>query len=149
MGTICGTDCKECGFVQKCKGCEETCGHPFGGNCIAAEYIKQGGTEFFEDFKRQIISEFNLLGVPGMPEITELNCLCGFYVNLEYVLPSGEKMKFLNGQDIYLGNQVEPVFVEESESERCYGLLASMDFLLVCEYGCDGENPELLIYKRR
>ena len=45
----------------------------------------------------------------------------------------------------YLGNQLESEF----GGDRCFGILASMDFILVCKYEKDGENPELLIYKKR
>ena len=31
----------------------------------------------------------------------------------------------------------------------CGGLLAGMDFLLVCTYEKDGVNPELVLYKKR
>ena len=42
------------------------------------------------------------------------------------------------------------VFVEsEFGGDRCFGILADMDFILVCTYEKDGENPELLIYKKR
>ena len=41
MKTICGIDCKGCNFKSNCKGCTETNGHPFGGDCIAAECINQ------------------------------------------------------------------------------------------------------------
>lgn len=33
--------------------------------------------------------------------------------------------------------------------ERCFGVLADMDFLLVSTYEKDGKNPELLLYKKR
>ena len=45
----------------------------------------------------------------------------------------------------YLGTQLEPEF----GGERCFGVLACMDFLLVCTYEKDGENPELVLYKKR
>ena len=54
-------------------------------------------------------------------------------------------MKFLDDQKTYLGNQLESEFGED----RCFGILAGMDFILVCTYETDGENPELLIYKTR
>ena len=47
-------------------------------------------------------------------------------------------MKFLDDQKTYLGNQLESEF----GGDRCVGIL-------VCTYGKDGENPELLIYKKR
>ena len=75
----------------------------------------------------------------------KLNALVGKYVNLEYTLPNGEKVKFLDDQKTYLGNQMESEF----GGDKCFGILASMDFILVCIYEKDGENPELLIYKKR
>ena len=29
-----------------------------------------------------------------------------------------------------------------------FGILADMDFIIICTYEKDGENPELLIYKK-
>ena len=66
-------------------------------------------------------------------------------MNLEYQLPNGQKVKFLDDQKTYLGNQLESEF----GGDRCFGILASMDFILVCTYEKDGENPELSIYKKR
>jgi hypothetical protein len=31
----------------------------------------------------------------------------------------------------------------------CFGVLANMEFILVCTYEKDGENPELILYKKR
>ena len=75
----------------------------------------------------------------------KLNALVRKYVNLEYTLPNGEKVKFLDDQKTYLGNQMESEF----GGDKCFGILASMDFILVCTYETEGENPELLIYKKR
>ena len=75
----------------------------------------------------------------------KLNALVRKYVNLEYTLPNGEKVKFLDDQKTYLGNQMESEF----GGDKCFGILASMDFILVCTYEKDGENPELFIYKKR
>jgi len=144
MNTLCGANCNECGFKENCKGCVETQGKPFGGKCIAAEYIKIGGISAFDEFKKQIISEFNALKIEGMPKITELFCLCGSFVNLEYPLANGTTIKFLDDKNIYLGTQVDCEFVD-----RCFGLVADMNFLLVCEYGENGTNPEIVLYKRR
>ena len=99
----------------------------------------------FEQFKKQLIEEINGLHVEGMPRVESLNALVGKYVNLEYRLPSGEKVKFLDDQTTYLGNQLEPEF----GGERCFGVLANMDFIMVCTYGADGADPELVIYKKR
>ena len=60
----------------------------------------------FEEFKLQLIREINALNIEGLPKLEKLNALVGKYVNLEYTLPSGEKVKFLDEQKTYLGNQL-------------------------------------------
>lgn len=95
----------------------------------------------FEEFKQQLIREINDLSIEGLPRVDRLNALVGKYVNLEYTLPGGEKVKFLDDRKTYLGNQLESEF----GGERCFGILADMDFILVCTYEENGENPELLI----
>ena len=144
MDTICGADCSKCGFNGKCGGCAATGGRPFGGRCIAAEYIKVGGKSAFLEFKKQLIAEFNALGIEGMPPITELYCLCGRLVNLKYPLPDGGTLQFLDDRNIYLGTQADHI-----GTDRCFGLVADMGFLLVCEYGENGSLPEIIMYKRR
>ena len=99
----------------------------------------------FEKFKKQLIEEINSLNIEGMPKLSKLNALVGQYVNLEYRLPSGEKVKFLNDQTTYLGNQLNSEF----GGERCFGVLANMDFILICTYEMGGANPELVLYKKR
>ena len=92
-----------------------------------------------------LIGEINALGIPGMPKINELYALAGNFVNLEYPLHSGQKVKFLDNNSMYLGNQVEC----ELRKGRCYGMIACVDFQLVCEYGENGAAPEIVVYKRR
>ena len=99
----------------------------------------------FEEFKQQLIREINDLHIEGMPKVEKLNALVGKYVNLEYRLPSGAHVKFLDDRKTYLGNQLESEF----GGERCFGVLAGMDFILVSTYEAEGENPELVIYKKR
>jgi len=103
--------------------------------------LSDGGK--FEELKKQLIDEINALGIEGMPKLEGLNALVGSYVNLAYPLPSGACVKFLNDGTTYLGNQLE------TEEERCFGVLANVDFILVCTYGCEGAEPELLLYKKR
>ena len=62
--------------------------------------------------------------------------------------PSGEHVKLLNDNDVYLGNQVECLFNDEV-IKKCFGILANMNFLLVCEYGENGVDPEIIAYKKR
>ena len=99
----------------------------------------------FEEFKEQLIREINDLHIEGMPKLEKLNALVGRFVNLPYRLPSGVEVKFLDDQVTYLGNQLEPEF----GGDRCFGVLASMDFILVSTYGKDGADPELVLYKKR
>ncbi len=108
-------------------------------------YEELGGGEKFEELKRQLIDEFNGLHIEGMPKVEKLNALVGSYVNLEYRLPNGRMVKFLDDNATYLGNQMESEF----GGDRCFGILANMDFLLVCTYGCGGSDPELVLYKKR
>ena len=136
--SICGADCANCQWNSNCPGCSDE-------KCFIAKYIKTGGKEKYEEFKQTLIGEFNGLGIPGMPKINELYALVGKYVNLEYPLPSGGTVKILDDNSMYLGNQVECEFGEG----RCYGMVAGLDFLLVCEYGENGANPEIVLYLRR
>ena len=99
----------------------------------------------FEKFKKKLLKEINALHVEGLPEITRLNALVGKYVNLEYTLPNGRNVKFLDDQTTYLGTQSESEF----EGDRYFGVLAGMDFILICTYEADRTSPELVLYKKR
>lgn len=81
----------------------------------------------------------------GLSKVEKLNALVGKYVNLEYRLPNGTNVKFLDDETTYLGNQLE----SELGGDRCFGVLANMDFILICTYGAEGVDPELLLYKKR
>ena len=108
-------------------------------------YEELGGGKKLEELKRLLIDEFNALGIEGMPKVEKLNALVGAYVNLEYRLPNGQQVKFLDDAATYLGNQLPCEF----GGERCFGVLANADFLLVATYGPDGVDPELVLYKKR
>ena len=99
----------------------------------------------FEAFKKRLLKEINDLHIEGMPKAEQLNALVGKYINLEYRLPNGIKTKFMDDQTTYLGNQLESEF----GGERCFGILANMDFIMICSYEKDGTNPELILYKKR
>lgn len=105
--------------------------------------LEDGGK--FEEFKKQLIDEFNALDIKGMPKVEKLNALVGSYVNLAYPMPSGCAVKILDDNATYLGNQLE----SELGDGWCFGLLANADFLMVASYGKDGAEPELLLYKKR
>ena len=88
-----------------------------------------------------LISEINALEIGGL-KVNDLFLLSGAFVNLEYSLSNGTSVKFLNDKDVYLGNQIE-----KNDSERCYGVVANEDFILVSDYGCNGAEPKIVLYK--
>lgn len=145
--SLCGANCLECPSVNECKGCTETNGCPYGKQCFIASYILTGGTENYQAFKKGLMDEINALKIDGMEKVTELYPLVGHFVNLEYPLPNGNSVKFLEDDEMYLGTQVKNLF--DDSGKTCYGVIARESFLLVCEYGENGINPELVIYKRR
>ena len=138
MKSLCGADCANCQWNSSCPGCSDE-------KCFIAKYIKKNGKEAYEEFKRTVIDEINSLNIPGMPKINELYALVGRYVNLEYPLPCGGTVKFLDDNSMYLGNQAECTHKES----RCYGMVACPEFLLVCEYGENCADPEIVLFKRR
>lgn len=108
-------------------------------------YEQLGGNKAFEQFKKTLIDEINALNIEGMPKLEKLNALVGSYINPEYRLPNGRTVKFLDNNATYLGNQLECKF----GGNRCFGIAANMEFILICTYEGNGENPELIIYKKR
>ncbi len=145
METYCGADCGSCPSRNECRGCRETCGSPFGGSCVAAEYIQAGGLSAYRQFKQKLTEEINaLLAAEGLPAADGLFELVGSFVNLEYTTPGGEKVKFLNDNNIYLGTQIE--FADRGV---CFGVVADTRFILICSYSVDGSEPELVLYRRR
>ena len=109
------------------------------------QYAQLGGEELFEEFKQQLIREFNALHIEGMPQVDSLNVLSGSFINLEYTLPNGRTVKFLDDNATYLGNQLPCIF----GGKRCFGIAANMEFLLVCTYEEGGTRPELVLYTKR
>ena len=151
MAAVCGLDCGQCEMRDSCAGCLETEGRPFKGAgqcpvyaCCAEKGQGSCGQCGDCELKGRIIAEFNALGIPDMPEVTGLNTLAGSYVNLQYTLPGGQETKFWRDDRVYPGNQLEKL-----GGGRCYGLLADETHLMVCEYGEDGADPEIIIFKKR
>lgn len=104
MTTICGMDCcSACAQKDACGGCVQTGGHPFGGSCIAAECVEKGGREALLRFKAALIEEINALDIPGLA-VSDMNLLIGAYVNLEYTLANGARVKLLRDDRVYWGN---------------------------------------------
>lgn len=140
--SICGADCEKCSFRSECRGCAETDGCPFGEKCLVAECVTGGDGELCY-LKNRLMDEFNSLGIKDMDKVTELYALRGSYINLEYKLPGGQVTKLLNDNRIYLGNQLE-----KKDGDRCCGIAADRDFIMVCEYGMNGSDAELVLFKK-
>jgi len=148
----CGMPLKDSDISREKDGAfnESYCGWCYADGDFTMDFWKQyaaiGGKEKFEEFKKKIIREFNaLLPGEGLPKVENLNVLSGSFINLEYRLPNGQMVKFLDDNATYLGSQLECEF----GGDRCVGIAANMDFLLICTYEENGENPELVIYKKR
>ncbi len=150
MKAICGANCEECELFKskKCEGCVKTNACPFGKKCWIAKYIEVGGKDSFNELKKELINEINSLDIPGMSDINDLYPLNGTFINQEYILPNNEKTKFLNDNEVYLGNQVECGFNDET-TKKYFGIVSNMSFILISEYEENGSNPELIIYKKR
>ncbi len=144
--SVCGANCAECPSVKECKGCTETNGCPFGKQCYIAKYILTGGIENYQAFKKGLIDEINALNIDGMEKVTELYPLVGNFVNLEYPVPGGT-VKLLKNDEMYLGAQVRALF--DDTGKTCFGVIARESFILICTYGENGAEPELVLYKRR
>ena len=147
----CGMPLEDCNTSREADGNfnEEYCKWCYSGGEYTLDVWKEsgenGGKEKLEEVKAQLIHECNtLLQIEGLPMVENLNVLPGEFVNMEYTLPNGEKVNFLDDKQTYLGSQLE------SESgDRCFGIVANMEFLLVCTYEENGEKPELVMYKKR
>ncbi|MDO4492973.1 MAG: DUF3795 domain-containing protein [Clostridia bacterium] len=140
---LCGADCGACPRGESCPGCAATNGHPFGGECIAADCVLACGAEGLEALKRELCREFGALGIEGLGTPGTLYELSGAYVCLEYPMPGGQTLRLPEENGAYLGTQ------KELGNGRCLGAVAGKDFLLVGEYGPMGTDPVLICYKKR
>lgn len=142
MKTICGVNCKGCSWSGECQGCAETGGRPFGGECVAARYCQKGEGALCA-LKEQLLAAFRALAIADMEEVTELHPLRGSFINIAYPLPSGQTVKLWDDNKIYLGNQLH-----KKGGDRCYGVAADDQYLMVAEYGENGSNAEIVVFKR-
>lgn len=142
MGSICGADCTKCEFTKTCAGCAETDGAPFGKLCLVAECCRKGENAL-QELKDKLIAAFNGLGIQDMPPVTELYALKGSVINIEYTLPTGQIVKFWDDDKIYLGYQLP-----KQGSDRCYGIVADEQYLMVSEYSGYGADAEIVEFKR-
>ena len=148
--TICGLDCSACQMNDVCSGCIATEGNPSGGGCVRAECCHSSALASCEEcaqqcwYKSKIIDDIKALGIDDMEPVTELYSLSGSFVNLGYPLPCGQTVKFLDDRRIYLGTQVHKI-----NTDRCYGIAADSDWILVSEYGENGSDAQPVVFSRR
>lgn len=94
--------------------------------------------------QKELLKEFHALDIEELKEISRLNRLRGDFINLEYTFPSGQTAKLLEDDQWYWGAEVC-----KKGSSRCYGLAADESILLVCEYGENGSDADLILWKKR
>ena len=82
------------------------------------------------------LAESNFLPIEGLPKIDHQNVLSGSFINLEYRIPNGSIIQFLDDHATYLDNQLPCEF----GGHRCFDIVANMNFLLVCTYDKNGKN---------
>ena len=140
--TYCGAKCDECNSKNICKGCVNTCGSPFGGRCAAAEYIKKNGLKAYTEFKAKLKDEINgLLEAERLPAVDDIYELAGNLVNLRYTMQNGEKVRFLNDNDVYIGGMV-------NHGGAFYGAVTDGNVMILSKFD-NGTDAELLLYKKR
>jgi len=94
--------------------------------------------------KDALISEINILNIPNMPKLETLYVVDGEYVNQEYNV-NGNQIQLLDNKKTYWGNQVEKL----DNSGRCYGIACDEHYILIAEYGLDGAEAEIILFKKR
>ena len=90
--------------------------------------------------KEMLLRKVRELDIKELKDLECLNELKGDYINLELKLPNGTFAKLLNDNKMYFGNQVE-----RNGTDRCYGIAADENQILICEYGCNGSDAELVM----
>ena len=98
--------------------------------------------------KQKFIEEVNALGIKDMPRIDNLFVLQGSFINQEYRI-NGNSVKFLDDNASYWGNQVEKIGAKKGEESRCFGIACDERYILVSEYGKNGTDAEIVVFKKR
>ncbi|MDO4948929.1 MAG: zinc ribbon domain-containing protein [Bacteroidales bacterium] len=91
--------------------------------------------------KKVFVDEVNALGISEL-HISNLYVLSGSFINQPYNV-NGNEVRLLNDNATYWGNQVQ------KSNGRCYGIACCDEYILVSEYGKDGSDPEIVLFKRR
>ena len=113
---------------------------------------------------RRIVDEVNSLDIDGLDKIDSLNLLVGSDINIGFTLPSGQCVKFWDDNRVYFGTQVEKrqnracgnnnsgctacqdsCPAGDDTGKRYFGLAADIKYLLICEYGENGSDAEIIL----
>ena len=94
--------------------------------------------------KQKLIEEVNALNIKDMPTIDNLFVLQGTFINQEYKI-NGNSVKLLDDNASYWGNQVE----KQNAEGRCFGIACDERYILVSEYGKNGADAEIVVFKKR
>ena len=94
---------------------------------------------FIRKYKNELIEEINNLNLDFIFKIEELYPLNGIFVNIEYELHNGEKIRLLKDNNIYLGTQLP----------KADGIIADNDYILVGKYDNNYQNANIIVYKQR
>ena len=131
------------------------------GQNLSKEEYKLGLLQFFPTLKRwsqsadtlpnanapikqQLIDEINALGIADLPKIDDLFILQGSFVNMEYPI-NGNNVKLLDNNRVYWGTQVNKI----NTPGRCFGIACDEKNILISEYGKDGVDAEIVLFKKR
>ena len=90
-----------------------------------------------------LLEKIKKLGIKEFENFNSLNLMDGNYLNIECTLPNGDKTKILDNDTQYYAKQID---IEGSD--KCYGVAANEKFIAVYKYGCNGENAELVLWKK-
>ena len=91
--------------------------------------------------KKVFIDEVNSLGIAEL-HVDNLYALPGSFINQAYSI-NGNEVKLLDDSATYWGTQVQKA------DGRCYGVACDERYILVSEYGMDGADAEIVLFKRR
>ena len=94
--------------------------------------------------KQKLIEEVNALNIKDMPTSDNHFVPQGSFINQEYKI-NGNNIKFLDDNASYWGNQVE----KQNAEGRCFGIACDERYILVSEYGKNGADAEIVVFKRR
>ena len=94
-----------------------------------------------EALERELLERLHRLDIPGAGAVTHLTLLPGSDVNLAYPMPGGGVCRLLRDEKEYLCTQI----CGAEGEERCYGVAADEELMVVGRYGNGGADPELVL----